>query len=141
MDKTLLRSLKRGRPPQYEDVNEFAEKIAEYFDTGCVKKKINKMGEEVELHVPTITGMSAYLGFAGRDSLYKQAQRDSDFLYTLKMAQTMIATEFEENLQTGEATTGSIFWLKCMEGWVEEDKKQVKDDDKKKPLFSIGRKQ
>ncbi|MCP4337375.1 MAG: hypothetical protein GY799_00470 [Desulfobulbaceae bacterium] len=137
MNKDLVKSMRRGRPPAYNTVEEFADKISEYFDTGCVKTKINKLGEEIEVSIPTITGLSVYMGFAGRDSLYKQAQRSEEFLYTLKVAQTMIATEFEENLQMGEATTGSIFWLKCMEGWIEEEKKQANQTVEKKHKFAI----
>lgn len=137
--KFNLEAAKRGRPPLYETHEELADKIAKYFDEGCkVTKVVN--GVPTEVMAPTFSGLAHYLGYASLDGLYKQRGRDEYFLYTVKMAQRFIASTYETNLQTGEATTGSIFVLKCMDGWMEEKDKQAlkaQKPEEKKHKFAI----
>ncbi len=132
-----VESAARGRPPRYETPQDLAEKMGEYFDTGCKRKRPNRDGIAEDVCIPTFEGLAHYLGFASRDGLYKQSGRSGEFLYTIKCAQGYIAMQYEENLQMGDATTGSIFALKCMAGWVEEEKK-ADPDSKEKPKFSIS---
>ena len=139
MENTFKKAL-MGRPPIYPTVESLAEKIFEYFETGCKTSVVDKFGNEIEADAPSVTELAVYLGFSCRESFYKQADRGDEFLHTIKTVRSWMAGKFEKNLILGEATTGSIFWLKANDGWIEEEKKQVKDDDKKKPLFSIGRK-
>jgi len=139
MENSFKKAL-MGRPPIYPTVEKLASKIEEYFEEGCKTTVVDKFGNEIEADAPSITELAVYLGFSGREAFYKQADRGDDFLHTIKTVRSWMAGKFEKNLILGEATSGSIFWLKVNDGWIEEEKKQVKDDDKKKPLFSIGRK-
>lgn len=127
-----------GRPPIFATAEDMALKIAKYFDEGCKTTRTGKMGEPVEMHVPTYTGLAHYLGYASRQSLYDQMRRGEDFSYTINTALTFIEQQYEENLHVGEATTGSIFVLKCRAGWIEEEKKQDANADSKKPKFQVS---
>ncbi len=110
-----------GRPPKYENVEDIIQKIDEYFNSGLKKRKIligrvpNQI--EIEVPVPTITGLAYYLGFESRQSFYDYGKR-KEFSYIIKRARLFIEVEYEEQLQYGNVT-GAIFALKNM-GW--EDK-------------------
>lgn len=109
-----------GRPPIYKTAKALAEKIALYFDQGCLRKVSSVvMGQEQhqERRIPTLAGLATFCGFAGRDSLFKQENRGDDFLYTIKWARAVIESFHEENLASGNACTGSIWWTKCNAGW------------------------
>lgn len=137
--KFNIEACKRGRPPIYKDAEKLAEKIAEYFDDGCITTRRDKMGIEHEMHIPTFTGLAHFLGYASRQSLYDQKKRGEDFSYTIESAFQFIEDQYEQNLHSGDSTTGSIFVLKCRAGWIEEEKKQEQNTDKKhKFAITVG---
>ncbi len=113
-----------GKPPLYKTPEELQEKISEYFESGVTKKTVLVgNGENVkakEIQVPTVTGLSYYLGFASRQSFYDYEKKE-EFAYTIKRARTFIEQHYEELLQAGN-TTGAIFALKNF-GWT--DKQQL----------------
>ena len=139
----LLRSLKMGRPPLYDDPEKLAAKVAEYFDEGCMTTRPNRDGVPVEMCIPTLNGLAVYLGFSSREGFYKTADRGPDFLHIVSTARSIIHQQHEENLQTGESVAGAKFYLACQDGWMEQkDRERLKaeTEEAKRPLFSVGRK-
>ena len=115
-----------GRPPIYETPGAIQEAIDSYFNDGVTIRKVivgsgtNK--QLVEIPVPTITGLSYYLGFESRQSFYDYEERDG-FSYTIKRARLFIEKEYEEQLNAGN-TIGAIFALKNM-GWLDSVQSKV----------------
>lgn len=113
-----------GRPPLFATAEELQNAIDDYFQNGVTKRKViigpatNK--QEIEIEVPTVTGMCYHLGFESRQSFYDYEERPG-FAYTVKRARLFIEKEYEEQLQHGN-TVGAIFALKNM-GW--RDKSEV----------------
>lgn len=107
-----------GRPPVFNSVEEMVEKINEYFNFGVRIRKyvLGKAPNQYEVNVPvpTITGLCSYIGFESRQSFYDYEEREG-FSYTIKRARLFIEQEYEEQLSTGN-TIGAIFALKNM-GW------------------------
>jgi hypothetical protein len=110
-------------------------KIIEYI-TDCPRKKkvyYGDLGKFYSLPMPTITGLTLYLGFCDRSSFYKyegdaeeiaeiedeELKRiKQEFRHTVKKARAFIEREYEEMLQTGKPA-GAIFALKNF-GWKDE---------------------
>ena len=141
-----------GRPPIYNTPEELQAAISEYFDKG-VKIKTVIIGKpptnyEVQIPVPTITGLCIFLGFESRQSFYDTEKRYG-FSYTIKKARLLIEKEYEEMLAIGN-TTGAIFALKNF-GWT--DKQEIDhttkgdkinapmSDEERKLIFDAIRKQ
>ncbi len=116
-----------GRPPKYENVEQLEEKINEYFNEG-VKVRTVLIGKApnqttIKIEVPTITGLTFYLGFESRNSFYAYGKKQ-EFKYIVKRARLFVECEYEEQLQHGN-TTGAIFALKNM-GWKDRMEYDVK---------------
>lgn len=94
-----------GRPRIYESVEELEKECDDYF-SGCDK--------------PTVTGLTLYLGFADKTTLYDYRDR-AEFSHPIKKALTMIESYHERRLSENNVT-GAIFALKNM-GW--KDKQEV----------------
>lgn len=110
-----------GRPRMFNTPEELQLKIDEYFKTG-VKTRTVIIGkapnqQAIELEVPTITGLTLFLGFESRQSFYDYEEQDG-FSYTIKRARLFIECEYEEQLQIGNVA-GAIFALKNM-GWIDK---------------------
>lgn len=110
-----------GRPPMFKDPKEVEDLVQQYFDTG-VKMKTVILGPpnaryEIQVPVPTITGLCIFLGFESRQSFYAYEQKE-EFSYTIKKARLFIENEYEEMLQTGNVA-GAIFALKNF-GWTDK---------------------
>jgi len=110
-----------GRPAKYETTEELQFAIDDYFQSG-VKKRTVLIGppnnrQQVEIEVPTITGLCHYLGFESRQAFY-HLEKKKKFCYTIKRARLFIEQEYEEQLTTGN-TTGAIFALKNF-GWIDK---------------------
>jgi len=107
-----------GRPPKYKTSKELQTAITDYFANG-VAKKLYIVGKgdnakEMEIEVPTITGLAWHLGFESRQSFYDY-EKQRKFTYTIKRARLFIEKHYEELLQTGNIA-GAIFALKNF-GW------------------------
>lgn len=116
-----------GRPPKYDNSSELQEKIHQYFNEG-IKKRTVLIGRPpnqtaIKIEVPTITGLTLYLGFESRQSFYDY-EKMPEFSYIVKRARLFIEREYEEQLQHGN-TTGAIFALKNM-GWTDKIEQEVK---------------
>ena len=110
-----------GRPPMYETPEQLQEAIDRYFKSG-IKQKTVVIGKapnnyEVQIPVPTITGLCIFLGFESRQSFYAYEKKEG-FSYTIKKARLFIENEYEEMLAIGN-TTGAIFALKNF-GWTDK---------------------
>lgn len=110
-----------GRPPMYETPEAMQNAIADYFANGIKIRKIligkPPKQQEVEIQVPTITGLVLHLGFESRQSFYDYEQKE-EFAYTVKKARTFIEQHYEEILQTGNPVA-AIFALKQF-GWKDK---------------------
>jgi len=115
---------KGGRPPLFKTDEELQSAINKYFNEG-IKKRTFVIGSgatqrEIQVEIPTITGLCYYIGFESRQSFYDYQDMPM-FSYTIKRARLFIECEYEEQLQYGN-TTGAIFALKNM-GW--RDKQDI----------------
>lgn len=111
-----------GRPPIHTDPKEVERLCQEYF------KKL------IELTVPkppTVTGLTLYLGFADKSSLYDYAEKD-EFSHSIKRALTTIEQYHEEAAANSDKCAGNIFVLKNF-GWV--DTKKIEQTIREYPLF------
>ena len=113
-----------GRPPLFESSKALQDKIDEYFKEG-VKTKTVILGPpngryEIQVEVPTITGLCYFLGFESRQSFYDY-ERKEGFSYTVKRSRLFIEQHYEELLQAGN-TAGAIFALKNFD-W--SDKQEI----------------
>ncbi len=86
-----------GRPPKYKSVIDIEKKISEFFNDN---------------DKPTITGLTLYLGFESRQSLYDYKERQ-EFTYPIKRALTVIEHYYELCLRA-QSCAGAIFALKNM---------------------------
>lgn len=113
-----------GRPPTYETAELLQSSIESYFSEGVTKKKViigkQPNQHQVEIEIPTITGLCYYLGFESRQSFY-DLQKRPEFSYTVKKARLFIEQHYEEMLQQGN-TIAAIFALKNFD-W--RDKQEI----------------
>lgn len=98
-----------GRKKMYKSRDELQKEVDEFF-VDCDKKRTPY----------TITGLSLYLGFCSRQTLYEYRDTD-EFGDIIKRACQKVENRYELNLH-GTTSTGSIFALKNM-GW--QDKTEV----------------
>lgn len=124
-----------GRPPMFNNPEEIEDKVRAYFEKG-VKMKTVVLGPpnkryEIQVAVPTITGLCLFLGFESRQSFYEYELKP-EFTYTIKKARLLIESEYEEMLQAGN-TAGAIFALKNF-GWT--DRQEI--DQKTEHSGSVG---
>lgn len=112
-----------GRPPMFSTPKQLQEKISEYFQNLPLCSKYNNLGVEIQVPVPTITGLALFLGFSDRQSMYDYEKKEN-FTCVIKKARAFIEKHYEEMLQVGN-TTGAIFALKNM-GWF--DRKQIEQE-------------
>lgn len=112
-----------GRPPKFNTPEELQNKIDAYFKN-CPDKRqfVTKIGEVIEVPMPTICGLCYYLGFESRQSFYDYEENDK-FSYTIKRARLFIEKEYEQMLQTPNCT-GAIFALKNM-GWLDKSSQEI----------------
>lgn len=123
---------KAGRPPKYNNADDLAFKIEQYFE--YVKGEF----EEIESLDPmtfktiiikhwireperiTINGLALFLGFESRQSLYDYKEK-KQFSYSIKRALTKIEQQYENQLFERNPA-GAIFALKNF-GW--RDKQEI----------------
>ena len=106
--------VRRGAAPKYSDVEEFQEKIDDYFDS-----IIKRNGEWIK--PPTVSGLALHLGFVDRRSMYHYRDKDN-FYAPVKRAIAMIEMYHEEKIAEGKNCAGNIFALKNF-GW--SDRQEV----------------
>lgn len=95
-----------GRPRIYDDPDELDELCDSYFAV-CKENKER----------PTITGLTLYLGFADKTTLYDYRDRE-EFSHPIKKSITRIENELEKKLENN-SVAGVIFALKNM-GWKDK---------------------
>lgn len=106
---------KGGRPRIYdgskiEDVNKVADLCEEYYTyiQGDIESKRNP-------EPPTVTGLSLFLGFESKSTLYDYA-KEVEFSHPIKRALLKIEQYHEIATSMGDKCTGNIFILKNF-GW------------------------
>lgn len=82
--------------------------------------KASEYFEKTEIAKWTITGLTLFLGFCDRQSLYDY-QKKEEFTGIIKKCRLMVEMAYEEKLSSKDVT-GAIFALKNM-GW--KDKSEV----------------
>lgn len=109
------------RPPKYESAEELQDRISEYFASGIPERTVivgnGKNKQAIQVPMPTIVGLTLFLGFADRSSFYDY-EKKAEFSYTIKKARSFIELEYEEMLQSGGGSA-AIFALKNF-GWRDE---------------------
>jgi hypothetical protein len=115
-----------GRPPKYSDPAELEKKIEEYFES--IQPKWNDESGQLETSdFPSITGLTLFLGFCDKSSLYDYRDHDKkEFSHLIKKAITRIEHHYEKSLNY-KSPTGAIFALKNM-GW--NDRTEVEHSGK-----------
>lgn len=136
-----------GRPPIYEATQENFDKVdklcEDYFD--YIKgeyKEIQLKEDETEEdqryvtirqgEFPTVTGLTLYLGFESKDTLYSYGKKDG-FSYSIKKALTKIEQFHEFRVAQGDKCIGNIFVLKNF-NWKDT---QTLAGDRENPLSII----
>lgn len=105
-----------GRPLLYSDVETLAAKCDAYFEQ-C----------ETENERPMISGLTYFLGFADKTTLYDYRDRP-EFSHPVKRAILRVEMAYEAKLDS-QAVTGSIFALKNM-GWKDKTEHDHTSDGK-----------
>ena len=119
MSNKFKQGNRRGRPPKYSDPEELISQIEAYFDS-------LQNETEAEDRKPTVTGLSLFLGFKSKQSLYNYEQRSEELGYIIRRALTVIENYHEKMLGT-QYSSGHIFALKNM-NW--SDKQEIAYSDR-----------
>lgn len=104
-----------GQPPKFKTAEEMEEKIELYFQSLVYADDDGKMLS----HPATITGLTLYLGFQSRQSLYDYG-KNPKFSYTTTRARLRVENSYEQNLLT-KNSSGAVFALKNF-GWADNVK-------------------
>jgi hypothetical protein len=104
-----------GRPAHYDTPEQLEAKVKEYFDW-CIETK-------TEL---AISGLSQYLGFIDRQSMYDYEKRGKEFSCVIKKARQAVELSYELDLRTFKFG-GSIFALKNINKneWKDKTEQEV----------------
>lgn len=105
---------RRGRPPKYQSVEELNAKVEDYFAS------LHDEPDE-EDRIPTLTGLTLFLGFKSKQSLYDYEARSGELGYVIRRALSVIENNYEKKL-LGQYSSGPIFALKNF-GWT--DKQEI----------------
>lgn len=124
---------KGGRPPVFKSAPALVKKINEYFEYIKGEYKSEKKGRKTisicirEPEPATITGLTLFIGFANRQSLYDYEENNNEYSGIIKRARARVEHEYEKNLSS-DKPTGSIFALKNM-GWRDKTERGFTDKD------------
>lgn len=129
--------MEAGRPAEYKDPQEFADKVAEYFEfvkgdyhyecrTDDEGKEYDHKVYDRDPEPVTITGLCLYLGFESRQSFYDYEKRPG-FSYIIKRSRMMVENYYEKTAQSARQQTFHIFALKNM-GWSDKTEIDQKTD-------------
>lgn len=125
-----------ARPAAWDDPKALQDEITKYFQEGLTIKTvlIGKAPNQqaIKIEVPTITGLSYYLGFESRQSFYDYEKKE-EFTYTIKRARLFIEQHYEELLQTANIP-GAIFALKNF-GWTDKQEIEQKTEHSGELVF------
>ena len=114
--------LRQGRPPIYdpekpEDLEKYDRLSIEYFEH--IKGEQDEEGNYTRYpEPPTVTGLTLYMGFSSKDTLYEYAKKP-DFSDPTKRALAKIEQFHEIQAARGDKCTGNIFILKNF-GWKDK---------------------
>ena len=108
-----------GRPPFFKDIISLDGLIDDYFSS--LIKVNNETGEEYT-KCPTITGLTLFLGFCSKTSLYEY-EKKPEFMNSIKRARLMVEQGYEEALLS-KGSTGAIFALKNF-GWKDKIEQEI----------------
>ena len=125
---------KGGRPPIYDPndparVEEYAQRCEDYFEyiKGEIDTtKISIGGSQNWIRPPenpTVTGLTLYLDFCDKSTLYDYAKKDQ-FSHPTKKALARIEQFHEQRVGGGANCTGNIFILKNF-GWKDKVEQEV----------------
>lgn len=129
-NKFALGLTTNGQPPKYKTVEEIEPKINAYFES------LYDEETKTMLERPTVTGLSLFLGFCSRQSMYDYAAK-KDFSYIIKRAQQVIEMSYEQMLGS-KAAGGAIFALKNM-GWKDKTEQEISIPSGKVVIQSEGK--
>ena len=105
-----------GKPPLIKSPEEMELKIVDYF-TNCPDKRVEVVfdtegnSHEILIDCPTLSGMTEFLGFVDRHSMYDYI-RKPEYTHTIKKAYTAITRHYEKIGASGKAQAFIIFMLK-----------------------------
>lgn len=128
---------KGGRPPKYTSCKQIEGLIDKYFEDCKGKPFYDAEGKPVfdkyglpvfvDVHPPTVTGLSLALGFTSRQALLNYQAKD-EFFDAITRAKSRIEQYNEERLYDRDGVNGAKFNLKNnFKGWA-ENPEPVKDD-------------
>ena len=117
---------KKGRPARYQTPEEMQIKIDEYFkdcegdllrdSRGNVVLDKQSRPVYVGRRVPSVSGLSHYLGFTDRHT-FTRYKRKPEFVDTVLLARLRIEEKIEEMLFFAESASGAKFALVSNFGW------------------------
>jgi hypothetical protein len=103
-----------GRPPEYDDYNVMAQRLADYLDYEDRFKGTKHKG------LYTIEGACLFLGFATRDSMYDYEKKSTEFSYIVNRFKLFLTHWNAQKLYWGQTFSGSQFWLRNFGGYTDE---------------------
>lgn len=118
-----------GRPRKYKTVEDLEKAVNDYFESIQPVEEKNEKGKVVAItggEPPTIAGLTLFLGFADKSTLYDYRDREG-FSHPIKRAIMMIEKHHEISLN-GKSPTGNIFALKNM-GWRDKQEHEHSGKD------------
>lgn len=119
-----------GRPPIYEDPKKLYDRIVEYFT--YIQGELDDDKKVIREPEPlTVTGLSIFLGFNSKGTLYEYAKK-KEFSDSIKRALLFVEQKYEEMLLS-KASTGAIFALKNM-GWKDKTEVEQKNLNHNVPI-------
>ena len=115
-----------GAPPLHDDPIVFDNLIKGYFKwiEGEPATEDKNYTWERKPEPPTVTGLTLYLGFADKKSLYDYKKK-VEFVHSIKRAVTRIEQWHEIQIAHGDKCTGNIFALKNF-GWSDRSEIDLK---------------
>ena len=130
---------KVGRPRLYTDIQEWRERIDDYFKDPVNKRTvIPKDGEPYQIPILTKSGLAYHLGFVSNASVrdYINRKEEDEFTIALKKAIFFIESDYEARLSEGNVT-GAIFALKNM-GWKDKTEVEQSHNFKEMPKVTLS---
>jgi len=113
-----------GRPPEYDNPEKMANKLAEYLQYEDTLKRPDSYSGNGK-GVYTLSGAALFLGFASRQSMYDYENKSTEFAYILNRFRLFLTHWNEQKMYWGGTFPAAQFWLKNWGGYSDESTQNV----------------
>lgn len=113
-----------GRPPEYDDPQKMADKLAQYLEyEDSLKRPDTYSGNGKGIY--TLAGAALFLGFASRQSMYDYEGKSEEFSYIINRFKLFLTHWNEQKMYWGGTFPAAQFWLKNWGGYADESRQVV----------------